>query len=615
MKIFEKLKTIPKIAFKEKDYKNLSRLWKISFNYKIYLIPSVITLLIISLENLLYPIFFGNIMNIASKNFEEIIQNSSKYLIFGAISNIIYTTNDILSDLFIMSFVREIRKEYYKSLLSKDIEFYDNNNYKTGYLFDILTGDIGILKNSLLYEVSKMIKESFHLIGSLFAMFYVSFRLSLLVTFVIPILYFFNRLSTEIHKKDYNILYKLNSSSHHMFLEIINNIRIVKSFSTEKKEFERYENRLDKIFKFETKTILKTKIFQNIIRGMFVLVLLMVLKLGYYWLLNSGITKGDLTSFAIYSMIFYRTFDKFRSFQIRFNKALLCSERLFSIIDYKPRIDCKAFEKEKDSGIKKELEGNIELKNVNFNYPSKMDVPVIKNLNLKINKGEKIGIVGLSGSGKSTIVSLLERLYEINDNSKSEILYDGINIKEYNLTNFHEQIGYVCQEPSLFNTSILNNVVYGVKDYKENDVKKALLMSKADFVYNKDYFPNGVNTLVGDKGSQLSGGQKQRIAIARALIKNPKILILDEATSALDSKSEFELQQELNNLNKDMTIIIVAHRLSTIKNCDKIVVIEKGIIKEIGNHLELINLNGIYKKLMEKQMNEKETIKEKDDSH
>ena len=285
-------------------------------------------------------------------------------------------------------------------------------------------------------------------------------------------------------------------------------------------------------------------------------------------------------------------------------------------MDYIPRIDCKAFEEEKDTGIIRELEGNIELKNVNFNYPSKIDVPVIQNFNLKIKKGEKIGIVGLSGSGKSTIVNLLERLYEINNNSKSEILYDGINIKEYNLRNFHNQIGYVCQEPALLDKSILENVIYGVDKYNENDVKKSLLMSKADFVYNKNYFPNGINTLVGEKGSKLSGGQKQRIAIARALIKKPKILILDEATSALDSKSEFELQQELNNLNKDMTIIIVAHRLSTIINCDKIVVIEKGIIKEIGNHLELIKLNGLYKQLMEKQINEKENeVKDDDDDN
>ena len=233
---------------------------------------------------------------------------------------------------------------------------------------------------------------------------------------------------------------------------------------------------------------------------------------------------------------------------------------------------------------------------------------MIKNLNINIKTGEKIGIVGLSGSGKSTIINLLERLYEINECKNSEILYDNINIKEYNLKNFHDQIGYVNQDTSLLDKSILENVTYGIDKYYENEVKKYLLMSKADFVYNKNLFPNGVNTIVGEKGSKLSGGQKQRIAIARALIKKPKILILDEATSALDSKSEFELQEELNLLNKDMTIIIVAHRLSTIKNCNIILVVDKGEIVEMGTHHQLIKLNGVYKELMEKQIGEKESL-------
>ena len=610
----EKFTFIPKIIFSQDDYKYMIRLWKISFHHKKFLIPAMITLIIITIENLLYPILFGKITNIASGNFEELIKNSNKYLTLGAISSLIFTFDHIFSNLFIMSFVREIRKEYYKSLLLKDIEFYDNN--KTSYLFDILTGDISELKNSLLLEFTKMTKECFHLLGSIIAMFYVSFRLSSLLMILIPILYTLKRLTNKIRKSDYNKVHSFQSNSHNMVLESLNNIRIIKSFSTEKKELQRYEKRLDEMYNIEYNTLIKTQIMDNIGRGIFVLGLIFVFKLGYYWLQNSGITKGDLTSFGIYSYILYTTFNRFGNFQIRITKSILCAERLFKIMDYKPRIDCKAFEEEKDTGIIRELEGNIELKNVNFNYPSKIDVPVIQNFNLKIKKGEKIGIVGLSGSGKSTIVNLLERLYEINNNSKSEILYDEINIKDYNLRNFHNQIGYVCQEPALLDKSILENVIYGVDKYNENDVKKSLLMSKADFVYNKNYFPNGINTLVGEKGSKLSGGQKQRIAIARALIKKPKILILDEATSALDSKSEFELQQELNNLNKDMTIIIVAHRLSTIKNCDKIVVIEKGIIKEMGNHLELIKLNGIYKQLMEKQINEKENeVKDDDDDN
>ena len=193
----------------------------------------------------------------------------------------------------------------------------------------------------------------------------------------------------------------------------------------------------------------------------------------------------------------------------------------------------------------------------------------------------------------------------------SSILIDNINIKLLDIKSYHNQIGYVCQEPPLFNATILQNILYGVeeknsKNYDKEEIEKIIKMSKAEFVYDKNLFPKGLDTLVGEKGSQLSGGQKQRIAIARALIKKPKILILDEATSALDAESEFEIQNHIYNLSKDMNIIIVAHRLSSIKNCDKIIVVDKGKIVESGTHQELLNLNGKYKELMEKQLSNNE---------
>ena len=205
--------------------------------------------------------------NIASGNFEEIIKNSNKYLTLGAISSIILTLDHIFSDLFIMSFVREIRKEYYKSLLLKDIEFYDNN--KTSYLLDILTSDISKLKNSLL-------------LGWIIAMFYVSFRLSSLLMILIPILYTLKRLTNKIRKSDYNKVHSFQSNSHNMVLESLNNIRIIKSFSTEKKELQRYEKRLDEMFNIEYNTLIKTQIMDNIGRGIFVLGLIFIFKLGYY---------------------------------------------------------------------------------------------------------------------------------------------------------------------------------------------------------------------------------------------------------------------------------------------------------------------------------------------
>ena len=260
-----------------------------------------------------------------------------------------------------------------------------------------------------------------------------------------------------------------------------------------------------------------------------------------------------------------------------------------------------------------------------------------------------LGIVGLSGSGKSTLINLIQRLYDINnkssdnqissedmiydeekrklielniDNEKNEnnilyqkeegIFFDGINIKNYDIKDLHNQIGYVQQEPSLFNGTLKENIIYGLDNENilenphmyEKEIKDALEISQANFVFDKKIFPLGLDTNVGERGAKLSGGQKQRISIARALIKNPKILILDEATSALDSESEYKFKKAIDKLKGKMTIIIISHRLSTIKDCDQIIVINKGEIVEKGSHEELYNNKGIYYTLMEKQINE-----------
>ena len=279
-------------------------------------------------------------------------------------------------------------------------------------------------------------------------------------------------------------------------------------------------------------------------------------------------------------------------------KSLYIAEKLFNVIDYVPKI------KSDHQGTKIKLQGEIKLNNISFDYPSKKEATVLKNFSLCINKHESVGIVGSSGSGKTTLINLIERLYEVNssENPSDCITYDGVDIRQLDLKDLHRQIGYVCQEPALFKGTILDNVVYGVDKYTDEDVKTALKRARAEFVYDKEIFPNGLDTDVGERGIQLSGGQKQRIAIARALIKNPSILILDEATSALDSESEFQFQKEMDELKGSLTIIIIAHRLSTIKNCDKIVVLDHGVIVESGKHEELLALNGTYKRLMERQI-------------
>ena len=324
------------------------------------------------------------------------------------------------------------------------------------------------------------------------------------------------------------------------------------------------------------------------------------------------------------------------------------------MIDYKPKINTYNHTSNKinfDKGIRKKLEGNIDLRNINFKYEINNKENkihhILKNINFSIKSGESIGIVGFSGSGKSTLINLIQRLYDLNNNQKDDyilkedhnreeekinlleinndtnnnvndskdcgIFFDDINIKNYDIKFLHNQIGFVQQEPSLFTGTIKQNVIYGLEEENltsndeniyDKQINEALEMAQAYFVFDKKLFPLGLDSDVGERGLKLSGGQKQRIAIARALIKKPKILILDEATSALDSESEYNFKKEIEKLKGKMTLIIVSHRLSIIKDCEKIIVINKGEIVEKGSHEELYKLKGIYYSLMEKQFNE-----------
>ena len=244
------------------------------------------------------------------------------------------------------------------------------------------------------------------------------------------------------------------------------------------------------------------------------------------------------------------------------------------------------------------IKGKIDFKNVKFSYPSNPDVKILDNLNFSIEPGKNLALVGYSGSGKTTISNLIQRFY---DPIEGNIFLDDINIKDYNLDWLHKNIGFVSQEPILCNGTIEYNITYGVKDYtkdKLNEICELLLINK--FLKDKKLFPDGLKTYIGERGSKLSGGQKQRIAIARAIMKDVKILIFDEATSALDAQCENEIRSALNNIikNKKITTIIIAHRLSTIKIADKILFLNKGKIVESGTHEESLKLNGEYKILV-----------------
>ena len=319
---------------------------------------------------------------------------------------------------------------------------------------------------------------------------------------------------------------------------------------------------------------------------------------------NGELEYGDLINFNKYISEFTYSLNFLTNTITSTLYGLLEWKKFLEIFDIKPKI----FSKE-DAIIPKEYKNEdnqkgftLEFKNVHFSYPTKKEVQIFKNLSFKIPSGKVVAFVGYSGSGKTTITSLIQRFYDVNE---GEIKINSINIKDLNLKWLRKNIGVVSQEPILNSGSIRENIIYGVDNYSEELFNKACQLSTVNtFVENQNQFPEKYDTICGERGVTLSGGQKQRIAIARALIKNSKIMIFDEATSALDSENEALVQKSIDNIvkNKKITTIIIAHRLSTIKNADCIYVLDKGEICEFATHKELIEKNGIYKKLIENQI-------------
>ena len=656
------------IFFLKENKNNILRLWKISLRHKWLLVFAIITLLLNTFQSLYFPLKLNSFIKIFTSNdvSKAYLNDATSYFYYFALNSLFDSLYKFSIKLFILSFVKSIREYYVKNLFTKDIEFFDQQ--KTSDLFSLLTEDIQNLTDTSILELFEFIKTLSKGIGSVFLMFYFYFKLSCFLIIILPILFFIIRYRHKQAIKEHKNIREQRHSSHHIVLESLENIKTVKAFSTEEKEINKYEIQLKKMWDEQYKFLIKSMITKNVVGIIFIAAILLIIRYGIYLAKKAGEKDENfaqnLFPFIMYCGMLIGTFNEIADKFEKIQKSLVIAEKLFKIIDYIPNI--KNAPHNEFSYMK--INGDIEFKNINFSYPTKKDVEILNNFNLKIKPGMRLGIVGASGSGKSTIISLLQRLYncgnsdniilnyeQTNGNLKSTdeyielpningdaellnsklidsdteilklenkndkishdktennscILIDNIDVKLLDIKNYHNQIGYVCQEPPLFNTTILENVLYGVNfnsdNYDKNELERVIKMSKADFIFDKNLFPKGLETIVGEKGSQLSGGQKQRIAIARALIKKPKILILDEATSALDAESEFEIQNNLNNLSKDMNIIIVAHRLSSIKNCDKIIVVEHGKIAESGTHQELINLNGKYKELMEKQMND-----------
>lgn len=492
---------------------------------------------------------------------------------------------------------RDIKIDVYTHLQHLPMSYFKQN--KLGDIMARLSGDSATL-GRIGFIIFDMFKEFLTVVALTFRMFQVDFILALISLIVMPLIINTVKKYTKKIRKSGRIRQDTSGAVTAFIQETLSGVFVIKAFNNSDDMVERYkEISMDEFQKSYKSTKIKAKVspINEVITT--IMVLLVASYGGYQILVAKTMSAGDLISFVTALGLMSQPLKRLVNKNNDLQEALPSADRVIEILDVPVEQD--------HYGEEKELNGKIEtmsFNNVSFHYDDSPEL-ILKNINLDIKAGEVVAFVGKSGSGKTTLVNLIPRFFEA---SEGNIEVNGINIKNLSLKKYRDYIGVVPQESFLFSGTIYDNIAFGKTGVTEEDIIKAAKMANAyNFIME---LPNQFKTEVGERGTMLSGGQKQRIAIARALIQNPEIMILDEATSALDTESERLVQDALDKLMVNRTTFVIAHRLSTIINADKIVVMENGEIKEIGNHKELLRLNGLYRHLYEIQFGKQEEIKE-----
>lgn len=485
--------------------------------------------------------------------------------------------------------IQRLRNDLYKSILRQDMAFFDRN--RTGELISRLSTDTAIVGKSLTNNVSDGLRAlATASVGSTM-MLIVSPKLTGVMMLVIPPVAIFGIVYGRYVKKLSKQTQVAISEITKVADERIGSIRTVQAFAKEQAEEKRYALRVNDVFNLAKKEAFASGAFFGGAGLSGNLAVLAVLGYGGQMVMENIITIGELTSFMLYTAYVGTALGGMTSFYSEIMKGVGASDRIFELLNRKSPIPLES------GKVLDQVKGEIKFDNIKFNYPTRPDSQIFKNFSLTVNPGTVIAVVGSSGSGKSTIGSLLLRYY---DPLAGNIYIDGNNIKDVNLRWWREQVGVVSQEPTLFAGTIGENIAYGREDATLEEIEEAA--TKANCASFINSFADKYDTLVGERGVSLSGGQKQRIAIARALLKDPKVLILDEATSALDSESEVLVQDALNRLMHGRTVFTIAHRLSTIRSADLVACLSDGVVAELGTYNELLSReNGVFRKLVELQ--------------
>lgn len=501
----------------------------------------------------------------------------------------------IASDKMIIS----LKKDIYAKAQFLPMSFYDKTS--TGAVINRINSDSVVLQNFIMRMSQEAVVQFFMLFGIMVIMLVMNWKLTLLSLLPVPLVVVGGRIFGKKIAPMYRRIWLRGAHISTLLADTIPGVRVIKAFTNEHRTIRKFESYCDDWFAEDKKAGKLASAFPNIMTFLVTCGSLIIWYVGGKWVISTPdvLSVGLLVSFISYTSMFYTPVNFFANISDTYQSALASIEKIMDIIDAEP---------EHDFGKGKELEridGKIEFKNVNFSFDRSKKI--LTNINFTINPGEIVGIVGTTGSGKSTLINLLMRFY---DDYEGEILVDDVDIKEIDIGYYRNRIGYVQQEPLMFKDTVFNNIAYGTDNAHVEQVLHAAEIANAHGFISR--LPDSYDTLLGERGIGLSGGEKQRLSIARAVMKNPSLLIFDEATAAVDSETEELIQQAIERLIRGRTTLMIAHRLSTLRKANRILVVDKGEIIENGSHDELLALKGKYYKLIQIQSMSQKIREEKE---
>ncbi len=509
-------------------------------------------------------------------------------VVFSAKNISLYIKNITLS-IVQYRLIRDLRNKLYSHFHYLSLSYFNKN--KSGELTAVLVNDIDNMRNSLSIMFQKLFVEPINIIILMSLLFIVSTKLALIALLIIPVsgIIIFG-ISHSIRRRSARSQAQLAGMTS-MIAETIGSMRIVKAFATKGFEINRFAKETQKYYKLMLRRDRLRFVSSPVSETFGATIAALLLWVGARdVLVIESISSEDFLRFILLLFSLFQPLKNLTNVVNELQNGLASADRVFTIMDIKSDIQ------DVDNAVEvNDLKNTLSFENVSFSYGDEKD-KVLNNINFQINKGEILALVGPSGAGKSTLVDLIPRFY---DTLSGSIKIDGKDIKELKINSLRSLMGIVTQETFLFDDSVKANIAYGVENISDDKIKDAAIAANAhEFIKE---LPDGYNTIIGERGVSLSGGQKQRIAIARAIVKNPPILILDEATSSLDSESEKHVQSAIENLMSERTVFVIAHRLSTVHNANKILVLENGQIVQEGKHDELVNIDGLYKQLHKMQ--------------